>query len=71
MMKGVPLADSVRRFLAAHRIEPCAVLAAVSGGADSTALFILLSELRPEGWEVFAAHVNHHLRGEESDAWHS
>ncbi len=62
------LLETVRRFFTVHCIEPCVVLAAVSGGADSTALLLLLSELRPEGWEVFAAHVNHHLRGEESDA---
>ncbi|HJQ36655.1 MAG TPA: tRNA lysidine(34) synthetase TilS [Thermoanaerobaculia bacterium] len=61
----MPPADSVRRFFAEHRIEPCAVLAAVSGGADSTALLLLLAELR---YDVVAAHVNHHLRGEESDA---
>lgn len=64
----MPLADSVRRFLARHCIEPCAVLAAVSGGADSTALLVALAELRADGYDVRAAHVNHHLRGEESDA---
>jgi tRNA(Ile)-lysidine synthase len=62
------VSESVRRFFAQHRIEPCAVLAAVSGGTDSTALLILLSEIRLAGFAIFAAHVNHHLRGEESDA---
>ena len=37
----------------------------MSGGADSTALLLLLSELHGD---VFAAHVNHHLREAESDA---
>lgn len=61
------LVDSVRRFLEKHCIEPCAVLAAVSGGADSSALLLTLAELRADGFTVIAAHVNHHLRGAESD----
>lgn len=59
--------DLVRRFFAAQGIEPCHVLAAVSGGVDSTALLLLLAELRDDGFTVTAGHVNHHLRGEESD----
>src|ERR1700751_946632 len=44
------------------------VAAAVSGGADSVALLILLDELRPElGIVLSVAHVNHKLRGAESD----
>lgn len=62
------LADAVRRFLAAHAIPPGRILAAVSGGADSTALVLTLADLRAEGFDVVAAHVNHHLRGDESDA---
>jgi len=38
---------------------------AVSGGPDSTALLLALHEL---GVPIVAAHVNHHLRGAESDA---
>jgi len=56
------LTDAVARFLAAHAIERLVV--AVSGGPDSTALLVALAELRAD---VIAAHVNHHLRGEESD----
>jgi tRNA(Ile)-lysidine synthase len=42
---------------------------AVSGGADSMALLLLLLELRSElGIVLSIAHVNHRLRGEESDA---
>jgi tRNA(Ile)-lysidine synthase len=45
------------------------VAVAVSGGADSMALLLLLLELRPElGIVLSVAHVNHELRGEESDA---
>jgi tRNA(Ile)-lysidine synthase len=40
------------------------VLCLVSGGADSTALWHVLRTL---GYDVTALHVNHHLRGEESD----
>jgi tRNA(Ile)-lysidine synthetase-like protein len=46
-------------------IEPGAdVLCLVSGGADSTCLFHALREL---GYRVSALHVDHELRGEESD----
>jgi tRNA(Ile)-lysidine synthase len=40
------------------------VLVGVSGGADSTALLLALHEL---GYSVAAAHLNHQLRGTESD----
>ncbi len=44
------------------------VAAAVSGGADSVALVLLLLELRLDlGIVLSVAHVNHKLRGEESD----
>jgi tRNA(Ile)-lysidine synthase len=59
------IADAVRRFLAAHAIDGT-VVAAVSGGGDSTALLVALGEA--EGIDVVAAHVNHHLRGADSDA---
>jgi tRNA(Ile)-lysidine synthase len=46
-------------------IEPGGeVLCLVSGGADSTCLWHVLGAL---GYRVGALHVNHHLRGEESD----
>lgn len=40
------------------------LLCCLSGGADSVALLICLHEL---GYDVKACHVNHNLRGEESD----
>lgn len=39
-------------------------LVALSGGADSVALLLLLKE---HGYNIHAAHCNFHLRGEESD----
>ncbi|MFN0119641.1 MAG: tRNA lysidine(34) synthetase TilS [Blastocatellia bacterium] len=47
------------------------VLVAVSGGADSTALLHALTRLRGAAktpQHIFAAHLNHMLRGTESDA---
>lgn len=45
------------------------VVAALSGGADSVSLLHALTELSGElGITVSACHVNHHLRGAESDA---
>jgi len=56
------LTDAVARFLSANAIDRLVV--AVSGGPDSTALLVALAELRAD---IVAAHVNHHLRGGESD----
>ena len=44
------------------------VLCALSGGADSVALLVILKELAPSlGISVFAAHFNHGIRGDEAD----
>jgi tRNA(Ile)-lysidine synthase len=44
------------------------VLIALSGGADSVTLLDILSkQAARDGFEIVAAHVNHHLRGKESD----
>ena len=40
------------------------LLVALSGGADSTALLLIMKEL---GYKVLALHCNFHLRGEESN----
>jgi tRNA(Ile)-lysidine synthase len=60
------LAERVEATIRQHGlIEPGAeVTCLVSGGADSTCLWHVLGEL---GYRVSAVHVNHGLRGRESD----
>lgn len=60
--------DHVRQYFAGNGIEPSSLLLAISGGIDSTALLLLMVDLRDDGWDIAAAHVNHHLRGADSDA---
>ena len=63
--------QTVLAFLGQARLfAPCGqrVLCAVSGGADSTALLLLLTALAPRlSLTVEAVHVNHGLRGEAAD----
>ncbi len=61
------LAERVEATIRRHDlIEPGGEVAClVSGGADSTCLWNVLREL---GYRVSAVHVDHGLRGEESDA---
>jgi tRNA(Ile)-lysidine synthase len=59
------IVEAIRRFFAEHDVRG-PIVAAVSGGVDSTALLIALVEIG--GINFTAAHVNHHLRGAESDA---
>lgn len=61
----VVIVDTLRQFLASNAIEG-RLLVAVSGGIDSTALLLAFVELGGAAFE--AAHVNHHLRGADSDA---
>ena len=58
----------IRRFFIEHAIAPCRVAAAVSGGVDSSALLLALMDLRKDGYAIECVHVNHHLRGADSDA---
>jgi len=64
MASAVP--DRVESWIRRHDlIEPGgAIVCLVSGGADSTCLWHVLREL---GYRVSAVHVNHGLRGAESD----
>ena len=44
------------------------IVVALSGGADSVALFLCLNKLREKyGLHLVAAHINHMIRGEEAD----
>jgi len=64
--------DSFRRCLARNRLIPnqCLILLGVSGGPDSVALLHLFTRLRHDN-EItprpVVAHLNHKLRGAESD----
>lgn len=59
---------ALRHFFVKHSVTTDHLVVAVSGGVDSTALLVAMAVLRADGWRVTAAHVNHHLRGAESDA---
>lgn len=58
--------DIVANYIARYELlsPRSTYLVALSGGADSVALLLLLQEL---GYNVEAAHCNFHLRGTESD----
>ena len=60
------LLQRVEAFIRAHDLIPLGgeVTCLVSGGADSTCLWLILRDL---GYEVSAVHVNHKRRREESE----
>lgn len=61
------LAEVVEQFFSDWKIRPKKLLVAVSGGPDSTALLLALVEWKSRPFPLAAAHVNHQLRGKESD----
>jgi tRNA(Ile)-lysidine synthase len=65
-MEPVEFTSRVEEFIRRHDLIPPAgaVTCLVSGGADSTCLWHVLGAL---GYGVSALHVNHNLRGEESE----
>jgi tRNA(Ile)-lysidine synthase len=62
----MPVLERIERHIREHGLIPLGgdVTCLVSGGADSTCLWHALREL---GYRVAALHVNHGLRGAESD----
>ena len=69
-MSAVPLLRATRNFIHRHDLirQGDKIIAAVSGGIDSIVLMDILDELRKE-WklDLSIAHINHQLRGDESD----
>jgi len=72
---GLELADALSRAeeilvkpAPNSEIEPPRILVGLSGGSDSTALLLALHEVADRyGWRISACHVNHGLRGTESE----
>ncbi|HLW64622.1 MAG TPA: tRNA lysidine(34) synthetase TilS [Gemmataceae bacterium] len=64
------LVEQVRRLLERLQVPPSGCVIAVSGGADSVALLRAMIGLRErdENGLLVIAHLNHRLRGDESDA---
>ena len=61
------LPETILTFLELHHIPRSGIVIACSGGIDSTALLLAAASLRSRGYEITCGHVNHHLRGQESD----
>lgn len=62
------LIESIREQLTRLQAAPSDSVVAVSGGADSVALLRALIQLRgTDSGKIIIAHLNHCLRGEESD----
>lgn len=70
MVRKLPdIVQKVNAFLGRHVSPGDRIIVAVSGGADSVALFHILAELRAEmGFTLSLAHLNHMARGQDSDA---
>ncbi len=70
-MSTAPLdLEAVKKVVEHHKmLENCGgVVAAVSGGCDSSVLLHVLWKLSTEmGFKILCTHINHNLRGEESD----
>lgn len=63
----MPVIEALQTFFEETRVRPRHLVAAVSGGPDSVALLIALAEWKDRPFPFSVAHVNHRLRGRESD----
>jgi tRNA(Ile)-lysidine synthase len=63
-----PLVEKVEKYLRTLGSRPDRIVVAVSGGPDSVALLRVLVSLRHASGSLTIAHLNHQLRGNESDA---
>lgn len=59
---------TVSKFFREHRLENTSLVVAVSGGPDSVCLLHSLAVRRELGLDIIVAHLNHCLRGAESDS---
>ena len=61
--------DKIKRAVNSYNMtDTDSLTVALSGGADSVALLYAMAELKEEySFSLSAAHLNHNLRGEESD----
>jgi tRNA(Ile)-lysidine synthase len=66
LIKAAKVREAIEEFQAALGTNQAPGVVAVSGGPDSVALLHALYTLRR--WPLVAAHLNHQLRGTESDA---
>ena len=56
-----------KNILKEHNVQKQSVVAAVSGGADSLCLLLMLNRVKDElGLQIICAHFNHNLRNTES-----
>ncbi len=62
------LVGKVHQWLGRHEVGPGCTVVAVSGGPDSVALLRILLTLQEKASRLVIAHLNHRLRGVESDA---
>jgi tRNA(Ile)-lysidine synthase len=66
LKSSTPVLAGVRHFWSTQQAPSAPVVVAVSGGPDSVALLLALRETSSA--PLVAAHLNHQLRGQESDA---